>query len=153
MSVHPKRPRGSDESVSANDFLLQARKALTFTTWQWFEFSDVCRTRDERQLMPRLLFELYLAHKAGRKVSKTEACRMMKVDRAVTGPSYIARLVDRGLVEIQESPAEDRRKHLVVPTERLLQLVDAELPLVAKRLLFLIPSRTRTRRRSAPKRR
>lgn len=57
-----------------------ARAALTLLKWEWFAGAGIGRNRDERQLIPPLLFNLYLAHKAGKKLSKREACKLMHVD-------------------------------------------------------------------------
>lgn len=76
------------------------KKPLTLSKWHWFADAGMCRTRDEFQIMPVLLVGLYLAHRAG-SLSKTEACRLMNVDRAVTGPSYAGGAAEHRLVEIR----------------------------------------------------
>lgn len=142
MRVRPTNPRFSGSAEK----LFLAQKALTLATWRWFANAGICRTRDEFELMPALLFELYLAHKAGKKLSKKECARAMRTDHAMTGPQYIARLAERGLVTIEDRPAEDRRKAFVLPTARLIELVEAECHQTASLFAYLISSRSRRRR-------
>src|SRR5665213_2989865 len=104
-----------------------ARSALALLRWEWFAKAGIGRNRDERKLIPPLLFHLYLAHKAGKKLSKRDACKVMDVDFSRTGPKYIAYLVELDLVAIERKPSVDRRVDFVVPTKKLLELVEAEL--------------------------
>jgi hypothetical protein len=131
--------------ITAAQKLWLARSALTLRKWQWFAGAGIGRNRDERQLIPTLLFGLYLAHKAGKKLSKVEACTLMHVDRSTTGPKYIAYLADLHLVVIEDRPEMDRRKDFVVPTKRLLKLVEAELDRVVELAVTITP-RTKRRR-------
>jgi hypothetical protein len=119
---------------------------MTLATWRFFKGTGMCRTRDELSIMPRLFFELYLAHKAGEKLSKADCARVMKVDRAMTGPRYIARLVERGLVTIEDRPLEDLRKDFVLPTDRLITLVEAEFHQAARLFAYLMSPPPRRRR-------
>ncbi len=116
-----------------------AQSALTLTKWQWFAGAGIGRNRDERTIIPHLLLGLYLAHKAGKKLTKGEVCRCMHVDQSRTSPKYIRYLVQLGLVEIEARPAEDRRKDFVLPTARLLKIVEAELPRALGLMLAIIP--------------
>jgi hypothetical protein len=145
MRVHPTSPRRSGNAAGSRKLFL-AQKAMTLATWRWFADAGICRTRDEFQLMPPLLFELYLTHKAGKKLSKRECARVMKVDHATTGPNYIARLAERGFVTIEDRPADDLRKDFVLPTQRLLELVEAECHQTARLFAYLIAPRSRRRR-------
>jgi|SRR5579862_4017499 len=121
-----------------------ARSALTLRKWQWFAGAGIGRNRDERNLIPPMLFGLYLAHNAGKKLSKSEACALMKVDRATTCPKYMAYLADLHLIVIEDRPANDRRKDFLVPTKDLLKLVEAELERVVELAVTITP---RTNRR------
>jgi hypothetical protein len=68
----------------------------------------------------------------------------MEVDTATTGPKHIARLVERGLVTIEDRSAEDLRKDFVLPTDRLITLVEAELYEGASLFAYLMsPDRRR----------
>jgi DNA-binding MarR family transcriptional regulator len=144
MSV-PRNSSRRAHKAAASRKLFLAQKALTMSAWKWFDGAGICRTCDEFDIMPRMLVGLYLAHKEGKQVSKSDLYRLMKVDRNTTGPSYMARAVERGLVTIEKRPAEDRRKDLVVPTESMLKLVEAELQRTARLLLYLISPRRRRR--------
>jgi hypothetical protein len=128
-----------------------ARSALTLLKWEWFAEAGIGRNRDERKLIPPLLFNLYLAHKAGKKLSKREACTLMHVDSSITGPKYIAYLADLNLIVIEDRPPIDRRKHFVVPTKELLALVEAELLRAVKLAITITPLNERRRGRRAPR--
>jgi hypothetical protein len=69
----------------------------------------------------------------------------MEVDTATTGPKHIARLVERGLVTIEDRSAEDLRKDFVLPTDRLITLVEAELYEGASLFAYLMSSPRRRR--------
>jgi hypothetical protein len=132
MSVHPRSPRRSG-SADVSRKLFLAQKAMTLATWRFFKGTGMYRTRDELSIMPRLFFELYLAHKAGE-------------NRAMTGPRYIARPVERGLVTIEDRPPEDLRKDFVLPTDRLITLVEAEFHQAARLFAHLMSPPSRRRR-------
>jgi hypothetical protein len=128
-----------------------ARSALTLLKWEWFAGAGIGRNRDERKLIPPLLFNLYLAHKAGKKLSKREACKLMHVDSSRTGQKYIAYLADLHLIVIEDQSPVDRRKHFVVPTKELLTLVEAELLRAVKLAITITPLNERRRVRRAPR--
>lgn len=86
----------------------------------------MCRTRDEFQIMPAGLVGLYRAQRAGKSLSKTEACRLMNVDHAITSPSYAGGAAEHRLVDIRVD-AEYCCRHLLVSTGRLIARVEAEL--------------------------
>ena len=112
---------------SEGERLLLARYALGIIQWRWFPGCEVMRKRDEQALIPALVFGLYLAKKRGKKISKTEACDLMGVDRATTGPKFIRALADDDLVEIDTDSEIDKRKDFLTATLKLERLVDDEL--------------------------
>jgi DNA-binding MarR family transcriptional regulator len=112
--------------------ILMARYALALINWRWFPKSDVVRKRDAQLLIPPLLFGLYLAHKQGKKITKVEACDLMGVDRATTGPKFIKALEAAELVRIEKHPDIDKRKTFLSPTKKLLALVEGELTRITR---------------------
>ncbi len=137
MSVPPKDPLGT-EKLSESSKLAWTHKALAMDHFRRFADLTIARNRDERVLFPHILFGLYVADKAGNKLSKADVCRLAEIDRATTGKKYIARLVDLELVSIRTT-TDDRRKHFVVPTKKLIALVETQLlPRAAKLFLYLI---------------
>ena len=63
----------------------------------------------------------------------------MDVDFSRTGPKYIAYLVELDLVAIERKPSVDRRVDFVVPTKKLLELVDAELVCAVQLAIAITP--------------
>ena len=134
MSKHrnegpPDYPPGSEE-----EHMLIAQYALGIIKWRWFPGCEVVRKRDEQMLIPALLFGLYLARKRNKKISKGEACDLMGVDRATTGPKFIKALADDALIEIHSDPKIDKRKDFLTATVKLERLVEAELVRLARSL-------------------
>lgn len=120
-----------------------AQKAMTLQRWQSNAIEGIGRNRDERRLIPPLLFGLFLAHKAGKKVSKGEACKLMGIAHAgPTAPKYFAYLADLDLITIEDRPRDDRRKDFVLPTPHTMELVETELRRVASLLRYLITPQT-----------
>jgi DNA-binding MarR family transcriptional regulator len=120
--------------TSDNERVLMAQYALALINWRWFPGSEIVRKRDQQLLIPPLLFGLYLAHKRGKKITKAEACDLMGVDRATTGPKFIRALEAEGLVTISRYPEVDKRKDFLTPTKKLRRLVEGELTRVARGL-------------------
>lgn len=120
--------------TSDNERISIARYALALINWRWFPGCEVVRKRDEQLLIPPLLFGLYLAHKRGKKITKTEACDLMGVDRATTGPKFIRALKAAGLVSIVRHPEIDKRKDFLSPTKKMQRLVEGELTRLARNL-------------------
>ncbi len=101
-----------------------AMHAMDMVMWHWFLGTD--GTPVPRPVAG-LLFLLYLALKSGKKLSKTEACEMMRVEAGTTGLKYIAELEKSGLITIERKPPEDRRKDFLIPTEKLADVVEKQL--------------------------
>jgi len=90
----------------------------------------------ERRLLTGLLIGVYAAEKEGRKVSKREACiELMGTDVMRTGPKYIKRAEQLGLIRIYGKPTEDKRKDFLCPTPELRRLLDGELELMRGAIL------------------
>ncbi len=121
-------PSSDDERV------LLARYAITLMNWRWFPGCEVVDKRDEQALIPPLLFGLYIARKLKKKITKGEACELMEVDRATTGPKFIKALEDDDLISIDTYPEIDRRKDFLTPTLKLERLVESELVRLARNL-------------------
>ena len=119
---------------SGDERILMAQYALAFLNWRWFPGCRVVRKRDEQLLIPPLLFGLYLARKRGKKITKAEACDLMGVDRATTGPKFIRALEADGLLNVDRHPDIDKRKDFLSPTKKLDQLVEGELLRLARNL-------------------
>ena len=117
--------------------ILMAQYALALINWRWFPGCEIVRKRDEQLLIPPLLFGVYLAHRRGKKITKAEACDLMRVDRATTGPKFIRALEADGLVGIERHPKIDRRKAYLAPTKKLERLVEGELVRLARNLACL----------------
>src|SRR5437870_383686 len=100
----PYRPSSDDEGV------LLARYAISLINWRWFPDCEVVDKRDAQALIPPLLFGLYIARKLGKKITKGEACELMGVDKANTGPKFIKALEDDDLVSIDTHPEIDKRR-------------------------------------------
>jgi hypothetical protein len=117
--------------------ILMAQYALALINWRWFPGCEIVRKRDEQLLIPPLLFGLYLARRRGKKITKAEACDLMRVDRATTGPKFIRALEADGLVSIERHPEIDKRKDFLAPTKKLERLVEGELVRLACNLACL----------------
>jgi DNA-binding MarR family transcriptional regulator len=120
--------------TSDREWILIAQYALALIAWRWFPGCDVVRKRDQQLLIPRLLFGLYLARQRGKKITKAEACDLMGVDRATTGPKFIKALEAEGLISIGRHPEIDKRKDFLSPTKKLHRLVESELTRLARNL-------------------
>jgi DNA-binding MarR family transcriptional regulator len=120
--------------TSDRERILIAQYALALIAWRWFPGCEVVRTRDQQLLIPPLLFGLYLAHRRGKKITKAEACDLMGVDRATTGPKFIRALEADGLISIGRHPEIDKRKDFLSPTKKLHRLVESELTRLARNL-------------------
>lgn len=128
----PARTRFSED-----ENILLARQALSLLNWRWFTDLELVRRRDEQHHIPQLLFGIYLAAKQQKKISKTEACQLMSVDVATTGPKYIAALENEDLISIDNYPDVDKRKDFLTPTLRLARLVEKELARLGQNLTCL----------------
>jgi hypothetical protein len=117
-----------------NERILIAQYALALINWRWFPGCEIVHKRDQQLLIPPLLFGLYLAHKHGKKITKAEACDLMGVDRATTGPKFLKALEVGGLITIAKYPAIDKRKDFLTPTKKLLRQVEGELTRLARNL-------------------
>ena len=117
--------------------ILMAQYALALINWRWFPGCEIVCKRDEQLLIPPLLFGLYLARRRGKKITKAEACDLMRVDRATTGPKFIRALEADDLVSIERHPKIDRRKDFLAPTKKLERLVEGELVRLARNLTRL----------------
>ena len=84
MSVPPQDPLGT-EQLSESSKLTWTHKALALDHFRRFADLTIARNRDERVLFPHILFGLYVADKAGNKLSKADVCRLAEIDRATTG--------------------------------------------------------------------
>jgi hypothetical protein len=93
-----------------SECILMAQYALALLNWRWFPGYEVLCKRDQQLLIPPLLFGLCLARRRGKKITKAEACDLMGVDRATTGPKFIRALEADGLVSIERHPEIDKRK-------------------------------------------
>jgi DNA-binding MarR family transcriptional regulator len=122
---------------TGGEHILMAQYALALINWRWFPGCEIVRKRDEQLLIPPLLFGVYLAHRRGKKITKAEACDLMKVDRATTGPKFIRALEADGLVSIERHPEIDKRKAFLAPTKKLERLVERELVRLARNLACL----------------
>jgi len=120
--------------TSNNELISMAQYALALINWRWFPGCEVVRKRDQQLLIPPLLFGLYLAHKRGKKITKAEACDLMGVDRATTGPKFIKMLEADGLITIGRYPEIDKRKDFLTPTRKLQRQVERELTRLARNL-------------------
>jgi hypothetical protein len=81
-------------------------------------------TNDEKFILhvDRLLMNIYLAHKNGRYISKTQACRMIPAEHVNTCKKYVNEAVRLRFVEFRDDPLDKRRKN-VVPTAEFLEYV------------------------------
>ena len=135
----PKRQDRSPPQYAANsdeERVLLARYAITLSNWRWFPGCEVVRKRDEQALIPPLLFGLYIARKRNKKITKGEACELMGVDRATTGPKFIKALEDDDLISIDNYPEIDKRKDYLTPTLKLERLIEGELLRLARNLKY-----------------
>ena len=73
------------------------------------------------------MIALYSGHQEDRRLTRGEACTIMEVDMATTGPRFIAMLENADLVEIERYPEHDKRKEFIKPTVRLVRAVETEL--------------------------
>ena len=121
-----------------SECVLMAQYALALLNWRWFPGCEVVCKRDQQLLIPPLLFGLYLARRRGKKITKAEACDLMGVDRATTGPKFIRALEADGLVSIERHPEIDKRKDFLAPTKKLERLVEGELGRLAHNLTRLV---------------
>jgi hypothetical protein len=117
----PRKRYSNDENI------LLARQAIALIRWRWFPDFDLLDRPDEQGHIPQLLFGLYLAAKQNKKIGKREACELMGVDVATTGPRYIAALETDDLISIDNYPDIDKRKDFLTPTLRLIRIVEKEL--------------------------
>ena len=132
----PKRDKPTDYASSSDEErVVVAQYALALIgKWRWFPGLELVRKRDEQALIPALLFGLYIARKRGKKITKGEACDVMGVDRATTGPKFIRALEDDDLIEINTYAEIDRRKEFLTPTLKLERLVEGEVDRFARNL-------------------
>jgi hypothetical protein len=96
----------------------------TILRWHWLDRSF---SVEARRVLPILLLELFFAQREGRNISKKEACDIMGVDAAKTGPNYISQAERKGLLIVDQNPEKDRRKHFLHPTPKLMDLLTTEL--------------------------
>ena len=130
------RDQGPPEYTPSSDDerVLLARYAISLSNWRWFPGCEIVRKRDEQALIPPLLFGLYIARKQNKKITKGEACDLMGVDRATTGPKFIKALADDDLISLDTYPEIDKRKDFLTPTLKLERLVEGELLRLARNL-------------------
>ena len=134
MTKHRNEVRPEYTPTSDEERILLAQYALGLINWRWFPGCDAVQKRDEQALIPELLFGLYIARKRNKKISKAEACALMGVDKATTGPKFIRALEDDDLLSVENFPDIDKRKDFVSATLRLERLVDEELVRLARNL-------------------
>ncbi len=99
--------------------------------WNWI---DLSYSAESRRQIPKLLITLYMADARGEKLSMRDIGRMLNVDLARTNRLYVHMLRERGLVELDEKPKEDRRKIFVKVTPDLRCLVEHNLDKLLQRL-------------------
>jgi hypothetical protein len=92
--------------------------------WDWL---DGPFSIEARRVLPILMLELFFAEREGGRISKKQACDIMGVDSAKTGPKYIAQAEAAGLLLVESKPKEDRRKDFLRPTQKLMDFVSREL--------------------------
>ena len=116
------------------------RIALTILKWQWLddEFSG-----EARRALPVLLVTLYWAARRGdkSKLSKRQACELMGVDYARTGPRYMAQAQARDLIAVERS-AVDKRKDVIRATPRLIEVMEREFNAIEAELARVDTERT-----------
>ena len=93
--------------------------------WCWFdvEFGD---PYGEGRTPALLLIGIYLADHRGKPFNIGKACAFACVDHSTTGPKFIRRFEEAGLITIKHHPG-DRRKLFLHATNKLRQLVEVEL--------------------------
>ena len=93
--------------------------------WCWFdvEFGD---PYGEGRTPALLLIGIYLADQRGKPFNIGKACAFSCVDRSTTGPKFIRRFEEAGLITIKHHLG-DRRKQFIHATEKLRSPVEQEL--------------------------
>ena len=100
--------------------------------WQWFDvaFGDPYR---EGRTPALLLLGIYLADRKGKPFTKGKVCAFACVDHATTGPKFIYRFQEHGLITVSYRPG-DRRRQFLHATNKLHRLVESELDKLQSRL-------------------
>ena len=88
---------------------------------------------DEQRPMLRLLLAVYVAYRSGRSLTKREVADEMGVEHYITARKYIDRGCKEKLLRVGQA-RDDRRKDLVYPTARGLQVANAQLSQFANRI-------------------
>jgi hypothetical protein len=101
-----------------------AQPVRTILRWDWLDQSF---SVEARRVLPILLLELFFAEREGRNLSKKQACDIMGVDSAKTGPNYIVQAEKKGWLVIDQNLEKDRRKHFLRPTPKLMDFLATEL--------------------------
>ena len=83
--------------------------------WQWFDvaFGDPYR---EGRTPALLLLGIYLADRKGKPFTKGKVCAFACVDHATTGPKFIYRFQEHGLITVSYRPGDRRRRSCTLPT-------------------------------------
>jgi hypothetical protein len=117
----PTEATAASSQVSPDAF---AHGVLAVLKWEWL---DDTFSVEAKRVLPILLLEVYFAEGTDRRISKRQACEIMGVDYAKTGPKYIAQAEARGLIALERRPEEDKRKEYLRPTPGLMTLLSSEL--------------------------
>jgi len=90
----------------------------------WRELREA--SEDAYHYLHKLMFELYEVDKAGRSMTMGQACAAIPARHASTCKKYIEYAKSEKLVTYRRHPV-DKRKVLIVPTTKLIELVENEI--------------------------
>lgn len=142
-----KKPRLTDKF---NGYILFVSLTIDFLEHPWLHNLGVERL--DRNLI-LLLFKVYFCAKRGDPLHKKAAWKSLGMQDIKTWRKYLSQALKLGLIEVMSS-AVDRRKQLLYPSKRVVQVIEREMDEVRSDLelfqILLEESDHREGRRSRP---
>ena len=129
VSLESFRERGVTRQLGNRVYMYTEQQILAAVERGLVKFSGFIEeikasTPDEKFVVhvDRLLLNIYLAHKRGKYITKTQACRMIPAEHINTCNKYVNEAVRLGFIDFKVD-ADDKRRKNVVPTEEFLEYV------------------------------